>query len=64
MRVRNCIFFYPSAGITRIRFMGVISARYFKAPLRFHRKDNYLRTTMNNFSLQKFTGGMLISLFS
>lgn len=30
--------FYPSAGIIRIRLMGVISARYIKAPLRLRAK--------------------------
>ena len=33
MRVRNCIFFYPSAGITRIRFKGMISARVLRHPI-------------------------------
>jgi hypothetical protein len=31
---------FPYAGITRIRYMGMISARYIKAPLRFRGKDN------------------------
>jgi hypothetical protein len=49
MRARKSIISTPYAGIIRIRYMGMISARSIKAPLRFRCKDNYLLVTMNKF---------------